>query len=188
MECRYQGYVAGRIGRNGSLDFDFERHTIANFVHLQKYEILPQIASQTRIFNSSSTWLLFYSVHGPVLKMISEKNISAAQSYKITQNEIGLKFSIELSITGKLLPKISNQKCNDYLKLIALQVGIDKPLTHHTARHTYATYMLSRNVSPQALQTLLGHSNLRETMIYAKITPNYLLSEVEKGNFQPLHN
>jgi len=96
--------------------------------------------------------------------------------------EIAEKFSEELTITGRLLPKISNQKFNKYLKEVASTIGIRKEITHHTARHTFATFMLNRGVSPQALQVLLGHSNLRETMIYAKITPGYLRSEVNKGN------
>jgi integrase/recombinase XerD len=96
--------------------------------------------------------------------------------------EIKEKFKSELDETGAILPKISNQKFNDYLKAISVRIGIDKELTHHTARHTFATYMLSNGVAPSALQVLLGHSNIRETMIYAKITPDYLIDEVKKGN------
>ncbi len=121
------------------------------------------------------------------LSFISSKSSKQQEVPIITDainviEEMSKRFSDELSVTKKLLPKISNQKFNDYLKAIAIRVGIDKNLTHHTARHTFATYMLNRGVTPPALQVLLGHSNIRETMIYAKITPGYLTNEVRKGN------
>jgi integrase/recombinase XerD len=99
-------------------------------------------------------------------------------------SEIENTFADEITSTNKLLPRISNQKFNDYMKGLALRVGLEKELTHHTARHSFATYMLNRNVAPHALQVLLGHSNIRETMVYAKITPGYLKKEVEKGNMK----
>jgi len=97
-------------------------------------------------------------------------------------SEIQNTFADEITATDKLLPRMSNQKFNEYLKAFAFRIGIDKELTHHTARHTFATYMLNRNVAPHALQVLLGHSNIRETMIYAKITPGFLKKEVHKAN------
>lgn len=96
--------------------------------------------------------------------------------------EIKDKFKQELNVTKRLLPKISNQKFNLYIKEVANCLGIQKSLSHHTARHTFATYMITCGVSLEALQVLLGHSNLRETMIYAKITPSYLAQQVKKGN------
>lgn len=44
---------------------------------------------------------------------------------------------------GQLLPVISNQKMNDYLKEIAVLCGIDKNITFHLARHTYATTIIT---------------------------------------------
>ncbi len=78
-------------------------------------------------------------------------------------------------ITGRLLPIISNQKTNAYLKILADFVGIDKKLTHHCARHTFATTVtLSNKVPLEVVSNLLGHSNLKSTQIYAKITDQYL--------------
>lgn len=73
---------------------------------------------------------------------------------------------------GRVLPKISNQKCNTYLKVIAGLANIkEKEVTHHVARHTCATTVLLENGVPlEIVQAWLNHSNIRETMIYAKLT------------------
>ena len=78
--------------------------------------------------------------------------------------------------TGKLLPMITNQKTNLYLKTLADLCSIDKKITHHSARHTFATTItLSNNYPIEAVSNLLGHSNLKSTQIYAKITDQYLM-------------
>ena len=83
--------------------------------------------------------------------------------------------SQEREITGKVLPRISNQKINTYLKVVAELVGIKKNLTHHIARHTCATTVLRDNDVPlPIISKWLGHTNLRQTEIYAKVTPQYL--------------
>lgn len=72
---------------------------------------------------------------------------------------------------GLLLPIISNQKFNSYLKEIAEIVGIEKKLTHHTARKTFATTVLLYNDVPmEIVSELLGHSKLSTTQEhYAKV-------------------
>jgi site-specific recombinase XerD len=72
--------------------------------------------------------------------------------------------------SGLLLPVISNQKMNAYLKEIADMCGIHKPLTFHIARHTFATTVtLSNGVPIETVSKMLGHKNLRTTQHYAKI-------------------
>lgn len=69
-----------------------------------------------------------------------------------------------------LLPILSNQKMNAYLKEIADCCGINKDLTYHIARHTFATTVtLSNNVPVESVSKMLGHKNLRTTQHYAKI-------------------
>jgi site-specific recombinase XerD len=71
---------------------------------------------------------------------------------------------------GKVLPVLSNQKMNEYLKEIAAICGIDKDFTYHTARHTFATTVLIANGVPmETVSKLLGHKDLRITQHYAKI-------------------
>ena len=70
---------------------------------------------------------------------------------------------------GYDLPKISNQKYNDYLKLLGAGAEIDKALTSHVARHTFATYLLNKGVPIETVSRALGHSTLGMTQHYAKL-------------------
>lgn len=59
---------------------------------------------------------------------------------------------------------------NAYLKEIADTCGINKYLTYHIARHTFATTVtLSNGVPIESVSKMLGHKNLRTTQHYAKI-------------------
>lgn len=70
----------------------------------------------------------------------------------------------------KLLPILSNQKMNAYLKEIADLCGIKKELTFHIARHTFATTVtLTNGVPIESVSKMLGHKNLRTTQHYAKV-------------------
>lgn len=76
---------------------------------------------------------------------------------------------------GKVLPTLSNQKLNSYLKEIADTCDITKPLTFHIARHTFATTVtLTNGVPIETVSKLLGHSKLTTTQIYAKVIESKL--------------
>lgn len=85
--------------------------------------------------------------------------------------EIFERYKVENEVSKRLLPQISNQKANAYLKVIATLAGIDQsqPLTHHVARHTCATILLSNGEAIEMVQSWLGHNNSKTTEIYAKI-------------------
>lgn len=70
---------------------------------------------------------------------------------------------------GVLLPVISNQRMNSYLGEIAGICGINKPLTMHIARHSFACLALANGVSMEIIARMLGHSDIRTTKIYAKV-------------------
>jgi site-specific recombinase XerD len=71
---------------------------------------------------------------------------------------------------GKVLPQMSNQRLNSYLKEITDLCGFNKELTFHCARHTFATTVtLSNGVPIETVGKMLGHRNLRTTQHYAKI-------------------
>lgn len=72
--------------------------------------------------------------------------------------------------SDKVLPVLSNQKMNTYLKEIADICGIQKNLTFHLARHTFATTVTLNNGVPiESVSKMLGHKSLRATQHYAKI-------------------
>jgi site-specific recombinase XerD len=71
---------------------------------------------------------------------------------------------------NRVLPVLSNQKMNSYLKEIADLCGITKILTFHIARHTFATTVtLSNGVPIESVSKMLGHKNIKITQHYAKI-------------------
>ena len=81
---------------------------------------------------------------------------------------------------GKLFPMLTNQKTNSYLKEIADICSIKKNLTFHLARHTFATMSLSKGVPMESVSKMLGHTNIRTTQIYARITNKKIEHDMEE--------
>ena len=79
-----------------------------------------------------------------------------------------------------IFPNYSNQKTNLYLKEIATACGIDKELTFHMARHTFATLTLSKGVPIESVSRMLGHTNIKTTQIYARITNKKIENDMKK--------
>ena len=80
---------------------------------------------------------------------------------------------------GVLLPVISNQRMNAYLKEIADLCGITKRLTTHVARHTAATVVfLANDVSMENVSKILGHSNIRMTQHYARVLDSSIMRDM----------
>ena len=74
------------------------------------------------------------------------------------------------SRSGKLLPVMSKQRMNSYLKELVDLCGITKELTFHCARHTFATTVtLTNGVPIETVSKMLGHKSLKTTQHYAKI-------------------
>jgi site-specific recombinase XerD len=81
-----------------------------------------------------------------------------------------------------VLPILSNQKYNVFLKRIAELCGIETPLHTHVARHTYATMCLNHGVRIEVVARLLGHrSSSKVTFHYAKFVRNTIISEVNEA-------
>ena len=83
--------------------------------------------------------------------------------------------------SGILLPKLSNQRLNSYLKEISDICGFNKELTFHCARHTFATTVtLTNGVPIETVGKMLGHRSLRTTQIYAKILDSKVSSDMKE--------
>lgn len=81
----------------------------------------------------------------------------------------------------KLLPIPSNQKMNAYLKEIATICEIEKELTFHIARHTFATTVtLTNGVPIESVSKMLGHKNLRTTQHYAKVLDRKVSDDMQQ--------
>ena len=79
---------------------------------------------------------------------------------------------------GALLPVLSNQKMNAYLKEVAVICDLDKHLTMHLARHTFATFLLTKNIPIESVSKLLGHKSLKTTQIYAKVIDSKVADDI----------
>jgi integrase len=74
-------------------------------------------------------------------------------------------------LNNRLLPVNCNQNYNGSIKEIAVICGIDKDLSSHTARHTFATTVTLENDVPlESVSKMLGHKSMKTTQIYARIT------------------
>ncbi len=78
------------------------------------------------------------------------------------------------------LPRISNQKGNDYLHMVEEKLEIHKSCTFHIARHSFATLMLNYDVPVENVARMLGHRNIKTTQIYAKISKKTIEKRTEK--------
>lgn len=81
---------------------------------------------------------------------------------------------------GSVFPMISNQKLNSYLKEIADLCGIEKNLTFHLARHTFATTVtLCNGVPLETVSKMLGHSKITTTQVYAKVVEKKVSEDMQ---------
>lgn len=93
------------------------------------------------------------------------------------------KYKNDMKSQDRLLPVFSNQKLNSYLKEIMVQLKINKSLSFHCARHTFATTVtLSNGVPIETVSKLLGHSKLSTTQVYARIVEKRISDDI--GNLR----
>lgn len=84
----------------------------------------------------------------------------------------------EVNMKGKALPLPCNQICNRVLKGLAMKAGIDKKVTYHMARHTFATTVTLLNGVPiETVSAMLGHQKISTTQIYAKVTGQKIIKD-----------
>jgi site-specific recombinase XerD len=86
-------------------------------------------------------------------------------------------------IETSLIPSISNQKMNAYLKEIADLVGLNKNLTWYVARHTFATTVtLGNGIKIENVSSMMGHTTIRQTQHYAKVLDVNVSNDMKKLN------
>ena len=79
------------------------------------------------------------------------------------------------------IPPIGNTNYNKFLASVAAHLGIDKHITCHVARHTYACYCLRHGVRIEAVKRTLGHRRLETTQIYARLVDKDVLEEFKNA-------
>lgn len=87
------------------------------------------------------------------------------------------------AVSESLLPRLTNEKLNMYLKEVANFVPIKKNLTFHMARHTFATTItLSNGVPIETVSKILGHTKITTTQIYARVLENKVSTDMNQLN------
>ena len=81
----------------------------------------------------------------------------------------------------RLLPVRDISSTDEYLKEIAALCGIEKSVSFHTARYTFATTItLTNRISLEVVAKMMGHANTKMTSHYAKVIDNYIAEEMDK--------
>ncbi|OON67297.1 site-specific integrase [Hymenobacter sp. CRA2] len=129
---------------------------------------------------------------GKVLRLTQTKTRTGVSIY-LTKPALALLNNYD-GTRARLMPVMANAVMNRYLKRIARLAGLEQPVelveivdgrvfkravpkwelvTMHTARHTFATQSLMRGMPVEVLQKVLGHANIKTTLIYAKIVEDF---------------
>ena len=110
---------------------------------------------------------------------ISPRAIRELQLYFIDRNQFSIKKDYEdyvfISKRGK---NISRIMVFHILKTLAEAIGLKKPISPHTFRHSFATHLLEGGANLRAIQCMLGHENIGTTEIYTHIDKSRLRSEI----------
>lgn len=165
-----------------------ERLTMDEIMALYNKELIPRLAEVRDIYlfccftGYAYTDVLHLTPDNLVIGIDGERWIMKDRMKTHTAERVPLlpialeiidryKESPYCKLYDRLLPVNSNQRYNAYLQEIAAVCGINKHLTTHTARHTFATTVTLENDVPiETVSQMLGHKCIRTTQIYAKIT------------------
>jgi integrase/recombinase XerD len=108
-------------------------------------------------------------IHGSTLIFTPQKTSSRSKVIQIPLSKMARHFISETD-QDLLADQLSEQKTNEYLKVIAARMGWNMNLHFHAARHTFATIYLELGGSVEVLKRILGHSKLATTMKYVHIS------------------
>ena len=199
--CKY-GIKRNKITSNPFLCYD-EKLVIEEAVFLTKDELerIEKKVFSTERLNKVKDIFLFscYTSYAPVdVEKLTKKNLikDSNDSYWIKTNRAKTNIKSNVPVlplvkriidkyahleSDKLLPIISNQKINEYLKEIADLCKIDKKLTHYVARHTFATTVtLGNGVAIENVSSMMGHTRISMTQHYAKVLDYNVKKDMDK--------
>ncbi|MDR1122060.1 MAG: site-specific integrase [Dysgonamonadaceae bacterium] len=145
--------------------FEGNRHLVLEFYLFMCYSSLHiSDAKNFSVENINKNSIVYYRIKNRNRKP-EPITIPLSDPLRLIINKIKKR-----KIKGKIFDKmLSDQKINENLKVIAKELKIDKPLNAKSGRHTFATIYARKTRDLNGLKQLLGHTNIRETMIYAHV-------------------
>ena len=111
---------------------------------------------------------------------------SSAQNYiMLYMNEIRSHLSIKKGFEDTLFlnrrgKSLSRQMIFMILKALAIKINLNKKISPHTFRHSFATHLLKNGADLRAIQQMLGHESITTTEVYVHLDTSYLKKIVEK--------
>jgi len=111
---------------------------------------------------------------------------SSAQNYiMLYMNEIRSHLSIKKGFQDTLFlnrrgKSLSRQMIFMILKALAIKINLNKKISPHTFRHSFATHLLKNGADLRAIQQMLGHESITTTEVYVHLDTSYLKKIVEK--------
>lgn len=123
------------------------------------------------------------------MKRFNLGNVDNGQIH-LTMHKTGLPVTIPISKKAsvylyeeKWFRVYCNKVTNRVLRIIAEKAGIEKRLTFHVARHTFATISITLGMPIEVVSKLLGHTDIKTTQIYAKVVDSLKQKEMAKWDF-----
>lgn len=152
---------------------------------------IEKLAKKTKsqVVKNTAWWFLFACYTGlrySDCANFSTRHIQDGRLILYTQKTgevVSIKMTSKIKELAGMVTKIhiyTNQKMNQYLKAVAHLAGINKLLTFHTGRHTFAVNCANLGISQEVASKLLGHSDLKTTSIYYKIINSRVDQEMKK--------
>ncbi len=130
-------------------------------------------------FSDVSTITKADIIEGSHISIITKKTKKWV-NIPLMDNMVALIKKYKSNHRNELFPFRTNQCCNRDLKIIAAKCGIDKEITFHMSRHSFATNLITGNVNPMLVSQLLGHTNMTQTMIYVNAGTNVIRKQLQR--------
>jgi integrase/recombinase XerD len=179
------------------------RHIDGKREYLNKYEVakLQELLSSKRLKSGTLSALKKYlfschvgglrisdihsvgidDVYDGVLVLVPQKTSNQSKRVQIPM-PAGWQQYVQHLDGARFFDHETDQHINRALKELATTAGITKKLTFHTARHTFATGYLNAGGKVEVLQRILGHADIKTTMVYVHISRERLKDENDKLN------
>ena len=198
MLARGQGCMTGDIFLNYRLRHESVRRNFLSMEEIRRVESLPLGSAMLRYVRDMFLFSCFTGLSYTDMRNLRFDNLQMLGRERwicTSRCKTGTEVSVRLFGTaqrilercsaaaegGRIFRMPSNGWCNMCLRRVMREAGIERRITFHSARHTFATsIMLSHGVAIETISKLLGHKNIRTTQIYASVTHSQLRREMSQ--------